>query len=250
MRKFFAILICVIVCVPFLVSCEGNYTPPNGSESTDTKGEQFTAYQNPVTKDEFRKQYEQAFLNLQPDYTKDFVYIYSNDYTEITENSEEKSTTSERTQYDADSKIVLFRHEFQNNDVDTPSNESYFWEYREKEGRLQFYDSRTKETESRSLGFDEFWEFAHSRIPFVLFPNPYKLFDNTTYYIDLNEDGNTVFTLYSGDENDYSLRQIMFTGTEMLYLTKRYTKEVDYEDITVDIYRVYNEELTLTPISE
>ena len=59
-----------------------------------------------------------------------------------------------------------------------------------------------------------------------------------------------MFTLYSGDENDYSLRQMVFTGTEMLYLTKRYTKEVDYEDITVDIYRVYNEELTLTPISE
>ena len=228
----------------------GFYVLKEAADAPDADGEQFTAYKNFVTKDEFKQQYEQAYKKLQPDYTKDFVYIYSNAFTEITETGEDRSTTNERTEYDADSQIVLFHHEFQNNEVDAPANENYLWEYREKEDMLQFYDSRTSKTETRSLGFDEFWEFAHSRIPFALFPNPYKLFDNTTYYIDLNEDGTTVFTLYSGDENDYSLRQIVFTGAEMLYISKRYTKEADYEDITFDIYRVYNEEVTLTPISE
>jgi len=247
MKKIIAILICAIICVAPLTACgfSGQNNHPSTSEDSP-----FTAYKNLVTKDEFQKQYEQAFNSLQPDYTKDFVYIYSNSFTEITENGEDRNITNERTEYDADSQIVLFHHEFQNNDVDTPANENYLWEYREQEGMLKFYDSRTNETQTRSLGFDEFWEFAHSRIPFALFPNPYKLYDNTIYYVDLNEDGNTVFTLYSGDENDYSLRQIFFTGTEMLYRTKRYTKEADYEDITIDINRVYNEELTLTPISE
>lgn len=241
MKKVLAILICAILCVSALTACE---KPSAGEE------ELFTDYKNLVSKDEFQKQYELAYKRLQPDYTKDFVYLYSNTYTEITEDGEDRSTTNERTAYDADSQIVRFNHEFQNNDVDAPAKESYFWEYREKDGLLQFYDSRTDQTEDRSLGFDEFWEFAHSRIPFALFPNPYKLFDHTTYYMDLNEEGNTVFTLYSGDENDYSLRQVVFTGTEMLYITKSYTKEEDYEDISYDVYRIYNEELTLAPISE
>ena len=67
--------------------------------------------------------------------------------------------------------------------------------------------------------------------------------------MDQDEDGNTVFTLYSGDENGYSLRQVVFSDTEMLYRTKRYTKEADYEDTSIDVYRVYNEDLALTPHS-
>ena len=210
----------------------------------------FTAYKNLVTKDEFQQQYEQAYKSLQPDYTKDFVYTYNNAFTEITEEGEDSSTTNERTQYDADSKILLFHHEFSDNNANLSADESYTFEYREKEGKLQFYDSRTSKTETRNLGFDEFWEFAHSRIPFVLFPNPYKLFDNTTYYIDEDNNGTIVFTLYDGDERDYSLRQILFTGTEMIYRTKNYTKEVGYEDININIYRIYNEEIALTPIFE
>lgn len=285
MKKLLAVLLSAITCAALLVSCEekcshlwdegvkvedteGGYvmeyacmrcgekhretipiTPP-GANAPDADDEQFTDYIGLVTKGEFQNQYKQAFNSLQPDYTKDFVYIYSNDYIEITESGEVRSTTDERTEYDANGQIILFHHEFKSNDEDTPENESYSWEYREKEGMLQFYDGRTSETETRSLGFDEFWEFAHSRIPFVLFPSPYKLYDDAMYYVDLDEYGNTVYTLYSGDENDYSVRQMVFTGTGMLYRTKRYTKEADYEDITIDIYRIYNEGLTLTPISE
>ena len=281
MKKILAILICAIMCVTLLASCEekcshlwdegikvedteGVYvmeyvclqcgakyretipiTPPD-ADAPVANDEQFTSYIGLVTKDEFQNQYKQAFNNLQPDYTKDFVYIYTNEYTEITESGEDRNTSNERTEYDANGQIVLFHHEFE----DISENESYSWEYREIGGILQFYDDRTNETETRALGFDEFWEFAHSRIPFVLFPNPNKLYDDATYYVDSDEDGNTVFTLYSGDENDYSLRQIVFTGTEMIYRTKRYTKEADYEDITIDIYRIYNEDLTLVPISE
>ena len=285
MKKILALLICTITCVALLVSCEEKCshlwdegvkvedtdggcvmeyacllcgerhreaipsTQPD-SDTPDADHEQFTAYTGLVTKDEFQNQYKQAFNSLQPDYTKDFVYIYTNDYTEITESGEDRNTTNERTEYDANGQIVLFHHEFKDNEEDNAENENYSWEYREKDGMLQFYDSRTSKTETRALGFDEFWEFAHSRIPFVLFPSPYKLYDDATYYVDSDEDGNTVFTLYSGDENDYSVRQIVFTGTEMLYRTKRYTKEADYEDITIDIYRIYNEDLTLVPISE
>ena len=190
MKKIFAFLICVIMCVSGMTACDTS--GKNNDPSTDDEVP-FNEYKKLVTKDEFNKQYEQAYKNLQPDYTKDFVYLYSNTFTEITENGEDRSTTNNRTEYDSDSQIVLFRYEFQNNDVDAPVNESYLWEYREKDGMLEFYDSRTSKTETRSLGFDEFWEFAQSRIPFALFPNPYKLFDNTTYYIDLDKDGNTVF---------------------------------------------------------
>ena len=247
MKKLLAILMCAIMFVAGMTAC--GTSRKNDNPSTEWEA-QFTAYKNLVSKEDFQKQYEQAYKNLQPDYTKDFVYLYSNAYTEITQDGEDRSITSERTEYDADSQLVLFHYDFQNSDAEDPANESYSWEYIEKDGMLHFYDSRTGKTETRALGFDEFGEFAQSRIPFALFPNPYKLFDNTTYYIDLDKDGNTVFTLYSGDENDYSLRQVIFTGTEMLYISKSYTKEADYEDISYDIYRIYNEELTLTPISE
>lgn len=290
MKKLFAILVCSVLCVAVFASCNkskhehtgkwvGNeyshyyqYTcgcpsPDIAELHSDGNGDglcdvcshrmtaagdyaTFTAYTGLVTKDEFQQQYEQAYNSLQPKYTKDFVYTYTNAYTEITEDGEDSSTTNERMEYDADSQIVLFNHEFRDNNVDGPADESYTFEYREKGGMLQFYDSRTGETETRALGFDEFWEFAHSRIPFVLFPNPYKLFDNTTYYVDESEDGTTVFTLYDGDENDYSLRQIYFTGTEMLYRSKRYVKEADYEDLSIDVNRIYNAPVTLTPIGE
>ena len=108
MKKLLAILICAIMCVTLLASCEkecthqwddgvevegGNggyvmeYTclkcgekhsetitiiPPTDYETNDG---QFTAYKNQVTKDEFQKQYAQAFNNLQPDYQRDFVYV-------------------------------------------------------------------------------------------------------------------------------------------------------------------------------
>jgi hypothetical protein len=212
-----------------------------------TEGGQFTAYRNQVTKDEFQKQYAQAFNSLQPDYTKDFVYTYTNDSKEIHKNGEDKQTTNARTEYDADSEIILYHYRFQNNDPGDPADESYFWEYREENGMLRVYDSRTNNAQTRTLGFAEFWEFAHSQVPLILFPNPNKLYNDATYYIDLNEDGDKVFTLYSGDENDYSLRQIVFSGTEMLYRTKRYNKEDSYEDTIIDIYRVYNETVTLTP---
>ena len=211
-------------------------------------GGQFTAYRNEVSKDEFQKQYAQAFNSLQPDYTKDFVYIYTNDFREVYENGEDKHATNERIEFDADSKIILRHYQFQNHDPDN-ADEDYFWEYREENGMLQFYDSRTGSTHSRALGFAEFWVFAHSQIPLVLFPNPNKLYNDATYYIDLDKDGNKVFTLYSGDESDYSLRQVVFNGTEMLYRTKSYCKEEDYEDTTIDIYRVYNEAVTLKPKS-
>ncbi|MBR2350701.1 MAG: hypothetical protein IKA67_01580, partial [Clostridia bacterium] len=94
-----------------------------------------------------------------------------------------------------------------------------------------------------------FWEFAKNHVPLVLMPNPNKLYNDSTYYIDEDKDGNTVFTLYSSDENGYSLRQVVFSDAEMLYRTKSYTKEEDYEDTTIDIYRVYNADLTLTPHS-
>lgn len=80
----------------------------------------------------------------------------------------------------------------------------------------------------------------------MLLPNHNKLYDDSTYYIDYDKDGNKVFALHSSDENGYSLRQVVFGDTEMIYRTKSYTKEVDYEDTSVDIYRVFNEDVQLT----
>ena len=282
MKKLFAILICAIMCVTLLASCEkecthqwddgvevegGNggyvmeYTclkcgekhsetitiiPPTDYETNDG---QFTAYKNQVTKDEFQKQYAQAFNSLQPDYQRDFVYVYTNDFKETYENGEDIHKTNERIEYDADSDVIIRHYEFQNNDKPTPIKESYFWEYLLVGENVSFYDSRTDKSETRSLGFDEFWELAKNQVPLVLLPNPNKLYNDSTYYIDKDKDGNTVFTLYSSDENGYSLRQIVFSDTEMLYRTKSYTKEEDYEDTVIDVYRVYNEELVLTPHS-
>jgi len=245
MKRFVSFLLCILLLLTF-TACDLISGLLNLS---GTAGGQFTAYRNAVTKDEFQKQYAQAFNALQPDYTKDFVYIYTNDSKEISEDGEDKQSTNARTEYDADGEIVLYHYEFQNNDPDDPADENYFWEYRADGSTVLFYDSRTGSTQTRALGFGEFWEFAHSQVPIVLFPNPYKLYDDATYYIDLDKDGNKVFTLYSGDENDYSLRQMVLSGTEMLYRTKRYDKENGYEDTNIDIYRVYNENVTLTPHS-
>ena len=242
--RLFPLLLCILLLLTF-TACDfitGLLNQPGAD------GGQFTAYRNEVTKDEFQKQYAQAFNTLQPDYTKDFVYTYTNDSREAHENGEDTQTTNERTEYDADNELLLYHYEFQNNDPDS-ADEDYFWEYREESGMLLFYDSRTESIQTRALVFAEFWEFAHSQVPLILFPNPNKLYDDSTYYIDLDADGNKVFTLYSGDENGYSLRQIVFSGTEMLYRTKSYNKEADYEDTTIDIYRVYNETVTLTPHS-
>ncbi len=140
--------------------------------------------------------------------------------------------------------IVLRHYEFQDN-AEPPANESYFWEYLKDGDEVLFYDSRTETTVSRDLSFDEFSEFAKSQVPLRLFPNPNKLYDDSTYYIDEDGDGNVVFTLYSSDGDGYSLRQVVFTDTEMIYRTKSYTKGEGYEDTTINVYRVYNEDITL-----
>ena len=197
-------------------------------EDSDADSEEFTVYRNQVTKTEFQKQYKQAFDNLQPNYKRDFVYIYTNVFKEVHESGEDIQNTIERIEYDADAEMR---------------------EYLKDGESLLFYDSRTDESESLSFGYDEFWEFDKNQVPLVLFPNPNKLYDDSTYYVDYDKDGNKVFTLYSGDENGYSLRQVVFGDTEMIYRTKRYTKEDDYEDTSVDIYRVFNEEVVLTPRS-
>ena len=281
MKKLFAILICTALCATLLVACEmlcihrwdegveiegggGAYVmeytclscgekhretimaDPPQELAPDTAGAQFTAYKNQVTKDEFQKQYAQAFNNRQPDYKRDFVYVYTNDFTEVYEGGEDISSTVERIEYDADSEMILRRYEFKNNDQPTPAYENYFWEYTQDGELIRFYDSRTDETVILDYGFDEFWEFAENQVPLVLFPNPNKLYNDSTYYIDKDGDGNTVFTLYSSDENGYSLRQVVFSDAEMIYRTKSYTKEESYEDTIIDIYRVYNEALSLT----
>ena len=222
---------------------------PPADDDTETEDERFTAYQNLVTKDAFQKQYAQAFNNRQPDYKRDFVYIYTNDFKEVYEDGEDIHSTNERIEYDADSEIILRQYEFQNNDQPTPVHENYFWEYVQDGEMVHFYNSLTEQSTIRGLGFDEFWEFAKNQIPLVLFPNPNKLYNDSIYYIDQDEDGNKVFTLYSHDANSYSLRQVVFSDAEMIYRTKSYTKEEDYEDTTIDIYRVYNADLTLTPHS-
>lgn len=243
--RLFPLLLCILLLLSF-AACDairGLLNLP-GAEAG-----QFTAYRNQVTKDEFQKQYAQAFNSKQPDYTKDFVYIYINDSREESETGEDTQTTNERIEYDAENKILLYHYEFKNNDPDDPADESYFWEYREENGMLLFYDSRTGNTQTRALGFGEFWEFAKSQVPLILLPNPNKLYNDSTYYIDLNKDGDKVFTLYSGDENDYSLRQVVLCGTELLYRTKSYQNEDGYEAVSININHVYNENVTLTPHS-
>lgn len=252
MKKFILSLLVISLCLS-LAACD-IYDTVNGIidevlKPSDAEVEQFTKYKNQVTKDAFQKQYAQAYDNMQPDYTRDFIYVYTNDFKEVYEGGEDISSTVERIEYDADSEIILRRYEFKNNDQPTPAYENYFWEYTQDGELIRFYDSRTDETVSRDYGFDEFWEFAKNHVPLVLMPNPNKLYNDSTYYIDEDKDGNTVFTLYSSDENGYSLRQVVFSDAEMIYRTKRYTKEEDYEDTTIDIYRVYNEELSLTPHS-
>ena len=252
MKKIIFSLFAVLLCFS-LAACDV-YDTVNGIinevlNPSDAETEQFTAYKNQVTMDEFQKQYKKAFNSLQPDYKRDFVYIYTNDFTEVYEGGEDISSTVERIEYDADSEILLRQYEFKNNDQTTPAHENYFWEYTQDGELIRFYDSRTDEAVSRNYGFDEFWEFAQNQVPLVLMPNPNKLYNDSTYYIDKDKDGNTVFTLYSSDENGYSLRQVVFSDAEMIYRTKSYTKEDTYEDTTIDIYRVYNEELKLTPHS-
>lgn len=244
MKKLLALVLTSVLVFSCLTACDWFNT-----NQGVTRDDVFIAYTHQVTKDEFQKEYAQAFNTLQPDYKKDFVYTYTNYSTEIYENGEDKQTTVERREYDAESQILLYHYEFQSNDQDMTINESYFWEYREEDGMLLFYDSRTNNSEARTLGFEEFWEFAHNQVPLVLFPNPNKLFNDSIYYVDLDEEGNTVFTLYSGESSDYSLRQMTFGKFGMIYRSKSYSKEDDYEDTTVDIYRVYNEDVTLTPHS-
>lgn len=242
--RIFPLVLCILLLFTFTACAFIN----DSQKPSDKKGNQFTAYRNQVSKDEFQKQYAQAFNTQQPDYTKDFIYVYTNSYTEKDENGQNLQGSGEHIEYDADSRILLRHYEFQDNDPDT-ADEDYFWEYREDGIAVLFYDSRTEKTETRALGYSEFWEFAKNQVPLVLFPNPNKLYNDATYYIDLDGDGNKVFTLYSGDENDYSLRQVVFSSTEMLYRTKSYCKEEDYEDTTIDIYRVYNHTVTLNPHS-
>ena len=253
MRKIIFSLFAVLLCFS-LAACD-IYDTVNGIidevlKPSDAEAEQFTEYKNQVTKDEFQKQYAQAFNNMQPDYTRDFVYVYTNNFKEVYEDGEDVQRTVERIEYDAEGEIVLRHYEFKDNEQPTPANESYFWEYLKDGDNIRFYNSLTEQSSIRSLGFDEFWEFAQNQVPLVLFPNPNKLYNDSIYYIDRDEDGNKVFTLYSHDANSYSLRQVVFSDTEMIYRTKSYTKEEDYEDTTVDIYQVYNVELDLTPHSQ
>lgn len=245
MKKVISLILLLLLCLSFS-ACD---IFDGSSDTNDTEEQQFTAYRKQVTKEEFQRQYAEAFNSLQPDYTKDFVYTYTNDFTEAHESGVDIQSTKERIEYDANAELLIRHYEFQNNDQPIPANESYFWEYLKEGSEVCFYDSRTGISETRSLGFGQFWEFAKNQVPLVLLPNPNKLYNDATYYIDRDLKGNKVFTLYSEDENSYSLRQVVFSDTEMIYRTKSYTKEETYEDTTVDIYRVYNEELTLTPHS-
>lgn len=222
---------------------------PDNENIPSVDDDQFTAYINQVTKEEFQKLYSKAYNTLQPDYKNDFIYIYTNNFKEVHEGGEDIQSTVEHIEFDADSEIVLRHYEFKDIDETTPANESYFWEYVNEGETIRFYDSRTDEVISRDFVFEEFWEFAKNQVPLVFLPNPNKLYNDSTYYVDQDEDGNTVFTLYSADENSYSLRQVIFSGTEMIYRTKSYTKEADYEDTTIDIFRVFNEDVTITPHS-
>lgn len=241
MKKLFAILLCAVTLLS-LASC-GLIDGLMGNDS----GDALVTHKNQVTKEEFQAQYKQAYENRQPDYTKDFVYTYYHKDTETdSDGNADIATTDEKTQYDSDGQIVHIRNQFQNNNPDDPVTEDYYRTYTLSGSNVLFYSSKTGSTETRALGFDAFWELAYNQLPMVLFPNPYKLYDNATYYIDLNKNGEKVFTLYSGDENDYSLRQIMFSDTEMVYFTKSYDKEADYESLRIDRYTVSNQEVTIT----
>ena len=240
MKKLFAILLCAVTLIS-LTSCD----LLDGLMGNDS-GDVLVTHRNQVTKEEFQVQYKQAYENKQPDYTKDFVYTYYHKDTETdSDGNADIATTNEKTQYDADGQIVHIRNQFQNNDPDDPVTEDYYWTYTLSGSNVIFYSSKTGNTETRSLGFDAFWELAHNQVPMVLFPNPNKLYDDSVYYIDLNKDGEKVFTLYSGEENDYSLRQVMFSDTEMVYFTKSYNKEADYESLRIDRYTVSNQEVTI-----
>lgn len=249
MRRTIALLLTVLLVFICLTACEGfrdiigklPFTPSNTGDS-----ELLVEYNNQVSKDEFQKQYKLAYESEQPDYTKDFVYEYNNDYKETDLDGKVNiSTSNSISQYDADSEIFLYTYEFQNND-EPEYIESYYHKYRMSGGKLIFFSSRTNETEERQLGFDEFWEFAHSQIPFVLFPNPYKLYDDTVYYIDTNADGEKVFTLYSERDDGYSVRQIMITKEKMIVISKKLNREEEYESTVVDTYCIYTGEVELT----
>ena len=240
MKKLFAILLCAVTLIS-LTSCD-LLDGLMGNDGSDV----LVTHRNQVTKEEFQVQYKQAYENKQPDYTKDFVYTYYHKDTETdSDGNADIATTNEKTQYDADAQIVHIRNQFQNNDPDDPVTEDYYWTYTLSGSNVIFYSSKTGNTETRPLGFDAFWELAHNQVPMVLFPNPNKLYDDSVYYIDLNKDGEKVFTLYSGEENDYSLRQVMFSDTEMVYFTKSYNKEADYESLRIDRYTVSNQEVTI-----
>lgn len=248
MRRIIALFLTILLVFTCFTACESfrNFVGkiPFGSTDTD-ESELLAEYKNQVSKEEFQKQYKLAYENEQPDYTKDFVYEYYNDSKE-TELGEKVniSTTNSVSQYDADSEIFLYTYEFQNND-EPAYIENYYYKYRMSDGKLILFSSRTNKTEERQLGFDEFWEFAHSQIPFVLFPSPYNLYDDTVYYIDINADGKKIFTLYSEQADGYFVRQIMITKEKMIIVTKKLNREEDYESSVVDKYCIYNREVEL-----
>ncbi len=245
MKKFIAILLCTLTVVS-LAACELTDILNGNDKDNDKVTDLLVVYKNQVSKEEFQAQYKYAYENNQPDYTKDFVYTYSHEDQEIdSQGNRDESATYNTMQYDADAEIIHIRNQFQNNDPDAPVTEDYYWTYELSGDNVLFYSSKTNTTETRALGFDAFWEFAHSQIPMVLFPNPYKLYDDATYYVDLKEDGEKVFTLYSEDEDGYSLRQIMISDTEMIYFTKKYDKEDDYESMVTDRYTVSSRSVTI-----
>ena len=184
---FFLTALLVLTC---FTACESfrdfidNLRPIPPSYRADS--ELLVEYNNQASKDEFQKQYKLAYENDQPDYTKDFIYEYYNDAKETELGGKVNLSNSNSVYlYDADSDILFYTYEFQDNDEPTSYMENYYHKYRISGDKLIFFSSRTNKTEERQLGFDEFWEFAHSQIPFVLFPNPYKLFDDTVYYLSL-----------------------------------------------------------------
>ena len=103
MKKFILSLLVISLCLS-LAACDFVNDLLN---HVSTEGDQFTSYKNQVTKDEFQQQYKKAFDSLQPDYTRDFVYIYTNDFKEVYEGGEDTQSTRERIEYDADSEIIL-----------------------------------------------------------------------------------------------------------------------------------------------
>lgn len=249
MRKIIALFLTVSLVFICLTACESFRAfvekLPFVPSSEKSESELLTEYKNQVSKDEFQMQYKLAYENEQPDYTKDFVYEYYNDSKETELDGKVNiSTSNSVSQYDADSEIFLYTYEFQNND-EPAYVENYYFKYKMSGDKLMFFSSRTNETEERQLGFDEFWEFAHSQIPFVLFPNPYKLYDDTIYYIDTNANGEKVFTLYTEQADGYSVRQIMITKEKMIIFTKKLNREEEYETNVINKYCIYNREVEL-----